>query len=100
MMAKMMKLYVASLLAPPGHEASPDQKIDFLQQQLDSYDQHTPIFEDFVLLGGGLNDRRQGGAPLDFSLRIRCMLNMHHKSAFVMFIQYAVVSVDIQVNYM
>lgn len=56
--------YVASLLAPPGAAATADQKIDFVHQQLDSFDHVTPIFDDLVLLGGGSSNRRQGGAHL------------------------------------
>lgn len=54
--------YVASLLAPPGAVATPDQKIDFLHQQLDSFNEMTSVFDDLVLLGGGSSNRRQGGA--------------------------------------
>ena len=58
---------VTSILTPPGPQASADEKIDFLQQQLDSFDHNIPIFDNLVLLGSGDQERRQGGAPLFLS---------------------------------
>lgn len=53
---------VEILLPPPGPNAPADQRVDFLQQQLDGFGLDTPIFDDLCLLGGGDNERRQGGA--------------------------------------
>lgn len=50
-----------SLLPPPGPDASIDEKMDFLQQQLDSYGTKTPIFDDLLSLGSAETERRQGG---------------------------------------
>lgn len=55
---------VTSILKPPGPQAGADEKVDFLQQQLDSFDHNSPIFDDLVLLGSGDQERRQGGGPL------------------------------------
>lgn len=46
---------------PPGPRASSEEKMDFLQQQLDSFGLDRPIFDDLLLLGSGGQQRRQGG---------------------------------------
>ena len=51
----------ATLLSPPAQNSPIDQKMDFLQQQLDSIGTETPILDGLVLLGKGDNDRLQGG---------------------------------------
>lgn len=52
---------IRALLPPPGPSASADEKIDFLQQQLDSFGRDRPIVGDLMSLGGGGSERRQGG---------------------------------------
>lgn len=52
-----------SLMPPPGPEASHDDKVDFIQQQLDSFGSDVPIFDDLLSLGSGDNERREGGWP-------------------------------------
>ena len=50
-----------SLMPPPGPKASHDDKVDFIQQQLDTFGADIPIFDDLVSLGSGDSERRQGG---------------------------------------
>ena len=52
------------LLLPPGPSCSQTEVFDFLHQQLDSFGTDQPAFEDLVLLGGGKEERMQGGAFL------------------------------------
>lgn len=59
---------VAPLLPPPGPGASLDDKVDFLQQQLDSFGLDMPIFDDLLSLGSSPTERRQGGGHI-FSFR-------------------------------
>lgn len=51
----------APLLPPPGPNSSNDERVDFIQQQLDGFGAQIPIFDDVVLLGCGSSERRQGG---------------------------------------
>lgn len=49
------------LLRPPGPKASHEDKKEFLEQQLDSFNRNSPIFDDLLSLGRGDTERRQGG---------------------------------------
>lgn len=53
---------IEPLMQRPGPLASTEERIDFLQQQLDSFGVVKPMFDDLVSLGSGSNERRQGGA--------------------------------------
>jgi hypothetical protein len=53
----------AELRPPPGQHASLDERMDFLQQQLDSIGMGRAILSGLLLLGGGSNQRIQGGEP-------------------------------------
>jgi hypothetical protein len=52
------------LPAPPPRHATVEQKMEFLQQQLDSIGRERPILSGLLLLGSGVKDRLQGGALL------------------------------------
>lgn len=49
------------LLQPPSPKAPLEQRMDFLQQQLDSFGTDKPALPDLVLLGNGDRERLQGG---------------------------------------
>lgn len=49
------------LLQPPSPKASLEKKMDFLQQQLDSFGIDKPALPDLVFLGNGERERLQGG---------------------------------------
>lgn len=53
--------YTCNLLPPPGPNATTDEQLDFIQQQLDGFGTDTPMIDDLVSLGCGDNERRQGG---------------------------------------
>lgn len=55
---------VRHLLSPPGPNASAEDRVDFLQQQLDSLEEGQPVIEDLLSLGGSSSERRQGGVAL------------------------------------
>lgn len=45
------------ILSPSASDASPDEKMEFLQQQLDSFGTMRPIFDDLVSLGSSDTER-------------------------------------------
>lgn len=51
----------APVLDPPAADSSLDAKMDFLQQQLDSFGTDQIALRDLVLLGRGHKERLQGG---------------------------------------
>lgn len=53
-----------TLLRPPGPNASADERIDFLMQQLDSFGVDKPVVGDLISLGGSITERMQGGVSL------------------------------------
>lgn len=65
-----MTCTVASILASPGASVGSHEKINFLQQQLDSLDMKTPMIGDSVLLGSGENERRLAGVLRHRSLTL------------------------------
>lgn len=54
----------AALLPPPAGNATVDEKMDFLHQQLDGIGTEMIILNGLVLLGHGDNERLQGGTQL------------------------------------
>lgn len=58
-----MSQTAAALLEPPTADATREDSIDFLHQQLDSIGAQRDILEGLVLLGSGSHERLQGGAP-------------------------------------
>lgn len=66
------------LLPPPARNASVDEKVDFLQQQLDSFSNNTPIFADLMSLGDSGSERRRGGVPcLSMYVQVMFVLNLN-----------------------
>lgn len=49
------------ILQPPGSNATTDDKVDFLHQQLDSFRGDKPVVGDLMSLGCSGSERRQGG---------------------------------------
>jgi hypothetical protein len=64
----------ASLLPPPA--ASTSEKMDFMNQQLDSMGIDAEILPGLLLLGSGVDERMQGGSaqPLLFHVFQWCCL--------------------------
>lgn len=58
-----MSFTVATLLPPPKDDATADDKMDFLHQQLDSVGTDKPAINDLVMMGCGDRERIQGGTP-------------------------------------
>lgn len=58
---------VAPLMPPPGADAAPDEKMEFLQQQLDSFAPGQAIIDDLLSLGSSDTERRQGGVGPTYS---------------------------------
>lgn len=67
---------VAVPLSPPGKSASTDEKVDFVQQQLDGFGLDVPVLGDLLMLGHGDCQRRHGGAC--FCLSIPCLNEQLH----------------------
>jgi hypothetical protein len=49
------------LRPPPAADAPAEEKMEFLQQQLDSIGMERPILNGLLLLGSGVKERLQGG---------------------------------------
>lgn len=52
------------LLEPPGADATLEERMDFMHQQLDSFGTSQVAFDGLVFLGSGERDRIQGGIDL------------------------------------
>lgn len=52
-------------MPPPAPNASQQEKVDFLLQQLDTFGTQNPALGELVLLGGRSSNRMQGGVFLD-----------------------------------
>lgn len=61
---------VPDFLPPPGPNASADDRMEFIHQQLDGFGGDTPMFDDLLPLGCGASERMQGG-------RILCCRHKH-----------------------
>lgn len=70
------------LLSPPGPTARADDKVDFLQQQLDSFGADKPMLGDLMSLGGSGSERRQGGTPFVFSFP-PIIFSSHYSEVFL-----------------
>jgi hypothetical protein len=51
-------------MVPPAKDADPSTVIDFVHNQLDRIGTEVEVLDGLKLLGGGLNQRMQGGMPL------------------------------------
>jgi hypothetical protein len=56
----------AEMPPPPSAQASVEERIEFLNQQLDSIGMEKPVLNGLQLLGSGRNQRLLGGAQFVF----------------------------------
>jgi hypothetical protein len=67
----------ATQMRAPDGNASLEEKMDFLQQQLDCVGTERPILDGLVLLGNGINERLEGGALLH-EIQLSCNMHVMH----------------------